>query len=107
MEKKISSPLSSDDLRAIVREKKISLGKLSSEINYSVTTLSLWLRGIYPNDATLLECAILRWASAQNLSPRDRRKFAYITDLLDNAENKHALLCTILRSTTSRTNKAT
>lgn len=86
------------DLRSIVRESGISLSELSSEINYSKTTLSLWLRGIYPNDATNLEAAISRWANALNLTPRDRRKFAYISDLLDHAEDKQAILDTILRT---------
>lgn len=84
------------DLRSLVRESGISLGELSSTINYSKTTLSLWMRGRYPN-AHALEEAIARWAGTLGLTPRDRRKCGYISDLLDHAENKDAIIDAILR----------
>lgn len=105
MEKHFSSVAhdrSSDELRAIVKASKLSLRELSQELKYSTTTLSLWLRGQYPNDPADLEAAIAQWASALNLSVRDRRKFAYISDLLDNAEDKHAVIETILRDTSKK-----
>lgn len=97
---KIYSP---DELRAIVRECGLTQSELSSEINYSTTTLSLWLRGQYPNDASKLEAAIAHWVSASALSPRDRRKISYIQDLLDHAEDKQAIIDTILRNATTQT----
>jgi transcriptional regulator with XRE-family HTH domain len=91
---------SSQTLRDFVQASGLSLRELSSEINYSTTTLSLWLRGEYPN-AAKLEDAIAKWANALALTPADRRKFSYISDLLDNAEDKQAIIDTILHTTRS------
>lgn len=95
---------SSEELRAFVQN-KISLRELSSAINYSATTLSLWLRGLYPNDATQLEAALARWVHAQGLSVRDQRKFSYIMDLLHHAEDKQAIIDTIVQLSRSTEKK--
>jgi transcriptional regulator with XRE-family HTH domain len=99
----MSRQISSEDLRKAVRATGLSLRELSLEIKYSTTTLSLWLRGQYPNDSADLETAIAQWVSAVALSARDRRKFAYISDLLDNAEDKQAIIDTILRASIEAT----
>lgn len=91
----------SDVLRKQVREYMaafdIGQRELSRGLAFSATALNQWLNRKYPHDPAALEAALERWMSQQNpefiqLSRADKRRLAYILDLLNHADNKAALL---------------
>lgn len=88
--------MKSDKLRELVHEdirsETTSLSELARSIQLSPTYISLWLRKKCTWDVTKLERRLRQHYSAKRLSVRDQLRMDRIVELLNDADDKHALI---------------
>lgn len=88
--------MKSDKLRELVDEDiqsgNTTLSELARSVGRSPTYISLWLRNKAPWNVAKLERLLGQHYSAKSLSVRDQLRMDRIVELLNDADDKHALI---------------
>lgn len=76
---------------------EFSAAELSREIGFSTASVSLWRNDKNPRDITALETKIRRYLRSRHLSAHDEKLLISLLRLLDESDNRNALIAFLVR----------